>query len=393
VIRAQALTKRYGTTTAVDHADFTVQAGRVTSLLGPGGAGKSTVIRLVLGLDRPSSGSATVNDRPYRALSAPQREVGALLDGAAVHAGRRAYDHLLWLARSGGLPRHRVHEVIGLAGLAEVVDQPARAFSRALTQRLAVAGALLGDPGILVFDEPLTGLDPEGILWLRGLLRELAGEGRTVLVSSRGMAEAALVAEHLVVIAGGRIRVDMSVKQFVADHAAGHVRVRSPQVRELAPALAGRGWKVEMAADRALQVYGASPAQVGECAWEAGVHLHELTAIRVSLETAFSRFIGESATPPDPDTASGSGTSTTRGRRHRRARISGPDWLTRSSRATELPQPPYPVRAGPPWPPLEPVYSAPTRSRARYPVAGSPPSQTSNPRSSAFAELPREGAI
>lgn len=289
MIQAQRLTKRYGRVTAVDGADFTVHAGRVTGLLGPYGAGKSTTLRLALGLDRPTAGQVTIGGRRYRDLAAPLREVGALLDPAAAYGGRSAHNHLLCLATSNAIPRRRVDEVIEQVGLEAVAHRPAGCLSAEMDRRLGVAGALLGDPPVLIFDEPIDGLDADGVRWLCGLLRGLAREGRTVLVSGHLMTRMALLAEHLLVMGEGRILADTSVRQFVADNAARHVRVRSPQVGALAPALAQRGWRVEIAPDRSISVYGTRPAQIGEVAWEAGAQLHELTEVRPSLEAALRR--------------------------------------------------------------------------------------------------------
>jgi ABC-2 type transport system ATP-binding protein len=289
VIEAQRLTKRYGRTTAVDRAEFTVRAGRVTGFLGPNGAGKSTTMRLALGLDRPTAGTVTVNGRRYRDLARPLREVGALLDVRALHGRRSAYNHLLCLARSNDIPRRRVLDVIAQVGLETVADYPVRTFSLGMRQRLGIAGALLGDPGVLLLDEPAGGLDPEGVGWLRGLLRALAREGRTVFVSGHQMAEMAAVAEHLLLIDRGRILADTDLRRFVADNATGHIRIRSPQLESLAPALAQRGWRIKIVADESIQVFGARLGQVGEVAWESGAHVHELTEIRPSLEAAYLR--------------------------------------------------------------------------------------------------------
>jgi ABC-2 type transport system ATP-binding protein len=306
VIAARGLTKRYGDKIAVDHADFTVQPGRVTGFLGPNGAGKSTTMRMILGLDRPSAGSVTINGVHYAELTAPLREVGALLDAKAIHGGRTAYNHLLCLAQSNAIPRRRVDEVLGIVGLKEVAKKASRGFSLGMGQRLGIAAALLGDPGVLMFDEPVNGLDPEGILWIRNLMRQLAAEGRTVFVSSHLMSEMALTAEHLVVIGRGRILADTGMKQFIADNANSHVRVRSPQLGDLGPALARQGWQVEVDGDGALQVYGAEPAQIGDIAWQTGVRLHELAAIQPSLEDAFMRLTGDSVeyhAGPIPETS------------------------------------------------------------------------------------------
>jgi ABC-2 type transport system ATP-binding protein len=291
VIQAQRLTKRYGHTVAVDRADFIVRAGRVTGLLGPAGAGKSTTLRLALGIDRPTTGSITIGGRRYEDLNAPLREVGALLDARAAHGGRTAYNHLLCLARSGGISEHRIKQVLGQVGLDTFAQRPVRTFSLGMRQRLGMAAALLGDPRVVVLDAPTRGLDVDSIRWLGGLLRRLARDGRTVLVAGHSMAEMAFLADHLLVISQGRVRADVGVREFVAEHAAEHVRVRSPQVGALAPALAQRGWKIELTSDRALLVYGAEPGAIGEAAWSAGARVHELTEVRPSLDAAYLRLI------------------------------------------------------------------------------------------------------
>ncbi|MGI5168789.1 ATP-binding cassette domain-containing protein [Spirillospora sp. CA-253888] len=293
MIEARGLTKRYGDKTAVDRADFTVRPGQVTGFLGPNGAGKSTTMRMVLGLDRPTAGHVTVNGRAYRDLAAPLREVGALLDAKAVHGGRSAYHHLLCLAQSNGIDPRRVDEVIGLVGLDSVAGRPSKGFSLGMGQRLGIAGALLGDPGTLMFDEPVNGLDPEGILWIRNLMRRLADEGRTVFVSSHLMSEMALTADHLVVIGRGRILAETGMREFIDANATSHVRVRSPQLARLAPLLAERGWRAEGEADDALRVFGTGPAPIGELAAANGVALHELALVQPSLEEAFMQLTGD----------------------------------------------------------------------------------------------------
>ncbi|MBR7829556.1 ABC transporter ATP-binding protein [Actinospica sp. MGRD01-02] len=289
MIQATELTKRYGTRLAVDHADFTVAPGKVTGFLGPNGAGKSTTMRMILGLDRPTSGSVTINGVPYHRLAAPLREVGALLDAKAVHGGRSAYNHLLVLAKANGLPRSRVDAVIDLVGLHSVAGKRSGGFSLGMGQRLGIAAALLGDPGIVMFDEPVNGLDPEGILWIRNLMKALAAEGRTVFVSSHLMSEMALTADHLVVIGLGRILADEPMAEFIAKNSVSYVRVRSPQPAELAPKLALRGWRVERQPDESLHVYDTQPAQIGDVAGAEGLWLHELTLVQSSLEEAFMR--------------------------------------------------------------------------------------------------------
>ncbi|MFI6522571.1 ATP-binding cassette domain-containing protein [Spirillospora sp. NPDC050679] len=293
MIEARGLTKRYGDKTAVDRADFTVRPGRVTGFLGPNGAGKSTTMRMILGLDRPTAGHVTVNGRAYRDLEAPLREVGALLDAKAVHGGRSAYHHLLCLAQSNGIDARRVDEVIGLVGLDSVAGRPSKGFSLGMGQRLGIAGALLGDPGTLMFDEPVNGLDPEGILWIRNLMRRLADEGRTVFVSSHLMSEMALTADRLVVIGRGRILAETGMREFIEANATSHVRVRSPQLARLAPLMNERGWRVEGEAGDALRVFGTGPAAIGELAAANGVALHELAPIQPSLEEAFMQLTGD----------------------------------------------------------------------------------------------------
>jgi ABC-2 type transport system ATP-binding protein len=287
VITVQGLTKRYGTTMAVDDLSFTVQPGRVTGFLGPNGAGKTTTMSVVLGLDAPSAGRTTVNGHDYRELRAPLHEVGALLDARAVHGGRRACDHLSWLARSNGIPRRRVDEVLDLTGLSDVAGRRIGKFSLGMSQRLGIAAALLGDPGVLMFDEPVNGLDPEGIRWIRNLLRSLAAEGRTVFVSSHLMSEMALTAQHLVVIGRGRLIADASVTELIEGSEQRAVRVRSPHLDVLARLLEGDGRAVEATGDGALDVRGADAADVGELAAAHGLVLHELVARRPSLEEAF----------------------------------------------------------------------------------------------------------
>ena len=289
MIQATALTKRYGPRLAVDHADFTVAPGKVTGFLGPNGAGKSTTMRMILGLDRPTSGGVTINGLPYYKLAAPLREVGALLDAKAVHGGRTAYNHLLVLAKANGLPRARVDAVIDLVGLHSVAKKRSGGFSLGMGQRLGIAAALLGDPGIVMFDEPVNGLDPEGILWIRNLMKALAAEGRTVFVSSHLMSEMALTADHLVVIGLGRILADEPMDRFIAQNSVSYVRVRSPQMAELAPRLAQRGWKVDQQPDYSVHVYDAKPEQIGDVAGTEGLWLHELTLVQSSLEEAFMR--------------------------------------------------------------------------------------------------------
>jgi len=287
MIEAHGLTKRYGDKTAVDGLTFTVRPGVVTGFLGPNGAGKSTTMRLILGLDAPTSGSVTVNGKPYQRHAAPLREVGALLDARSVHPGRSAYHHLLALAQTCGIRRSRVDEVIDAVGLGEVARRRAAGFSLGMGQRLGIAAALLGDPATVILDEPVNGLDTEGIRWIRSLLRGLAAEGRTVFVSSHLMSEMALTAQHLIVIGRGRLIADAGMEEFVARAAPGVVRVRSTDPTGLAALLRSREVAVSEDGDGALAVSGLSTDQVGRLAGGAGITLLELTAQQASLEEAF----------------------------------------------------------------------------------------------------------
>jgi ABC-2 type transport system ATP-binding protein len=287
MIEAHGLTKRYGDKTAVDGLSFTVRPGVVTGFLGPNGAGKSTTMRLILGLDAPTGGSVTVNGKPYQRHAAPLREVGALLDARSVHPGRSAYHHLLALAQTCGIGRSRVDEVIDAVGLGEVARRKAGGFSLGMGQRLGIAAALLGDPATVILDEPVNGLDTEGIRWIRSLLQGLAAEGRTVFVSSHLMSEMALTAQHLIVIGQGRLIADTGMEEFVARAAPGVVRVRSTDPAALAALLRSREVAVSEAGDSALAVSGLSTDQVGRLAGAAGITLLELTAQQASLEEAF----------------------------------------------------------------------------------------------------------
>ncbi|HEX6515030.1 MAG TPA: ABC transporter ATP-binding protein [Nocardioidaceae bacterium] len=293
MITAHRLTKTYGDKTAVDGIDFTVHPGRVTGFLGPNGAGKSTTMRMILGLDRPTAGSVTVNGRRYVDAPAPLREVGALLEAHAIHPGRSARNHLRWLAASNGIPTTRVGEVLELVGLDSVAAQRAGRFSLGMGQRLGIAAALLGDPPVVVLDEPVNGLDPEGIRWVRTLARRLADEGRTVFVSSHLMSEMALTADHLVVIGRGRVLADCSVSDFIAEHAASYVRVRSPQQGEVAALLRRHALDVALH-DDGLRVQGTDAARIGELVGAAGLYLHELTLVSSSLEDAFMTLTNDS---------------------------------------------------------------------------------------------------
>jgi ABC-2 type transport system ATP-binding protein len=307
MIEARDLTKRFGPKVAVDHLSFTVEPGRVTGFLGPNGAGKSTTMRLLLGLDLPQGGTSTINGRRYRDLPSPLRTVGALLEARSVHTGRSAFNHLLFLAQTQGLPRSRVHEVIDLVGLTAVAGKRAGGFSLGMSQRLGIAAALLGDPQVLVLDEPVNGLDPEGILWIRNLMKALAAEGRTVFVSSHLMNEMSVTADHLIVIGRGRLIADCSTGEFIARSAEQSVLVRTPDPDRLAAAITAAGGNVRAAdhsaadpggtpADRAtaLTVTGLPAARIGELAAAASVVLHELTPQVGSLEEAFMELTADS---------------------------------------------------------------------------------------------------
>src|SRR5499425_2777825 len=245
MIEARSLTKRYGDTVAVDDLSFAVEPGRITGFLGPNGAGKTTTMRLILGLDHPTSGTVTVNGKPFAGLAYPMREVGALLDAKAVHGGRSAYNHLLCLAQTNNLPKRRVGEVLELVGLTEVAGKRSRGFSLGMGQRLGIAAALLGDPKILMFDEPVNGLDPEGIVWIRNLMKALAAEGRTVFVSSHLMSEMESTADHLLVIGRGRLIADCSVAEFIKANSQRYVRVRTPRPGALVRLAAAAGGVVK----------------------------------------------------------------------------------------------------------------------------------------------------
>ena len=287
MIEARDLTKRFGPKVAVDHLSFTVEPGRVTGFLGPNGAGKSTTMRLVLGLDLPHGGTATINGRRYRDLPSPLRTVGALLEARAVHTGRSAFNHLLFLAQTQGLPRSRVQEVIDLVGLTAVAGKRAGGFSLGMSQRLGIAAALLGDPPVLILDEPVNGLDPEGIRWIRNLMKSLAAEGRTVFVSSHLMSEMENTADHLIVIGRGRLISDCTTEEFIAANSQQSVRVRTPQRAQLAALAQAFGATVRDGDGQALVVLGMTPAQVGDLAFENGIRVHELAHEQASLEEAF----------------------------------------------------------------------------------------------------------
>ncbi|HKX47922.1 MAG TPA: ATP-binding cassette domain-containing protein [Gaiellaceae bacterium] len=286
-IEARDLRKRYGRTVAVDGLSFRVEAGRVTGFVGPNGAGKSTTMRLLLGLDAPDQGDVRIAGRRYRDLRAPLREVGALLDAGATHPGRRARSHLLWLARSNRLPSRRVDEVLELVGMADAARRRTGGFSLGMAQRLGIAAAMLGDPPILLFDEPINGLDPDGIRWIRAFLRELAAEGRAVLVSSHLMGELEGIADELIVIGRGRLIAQTGVSELLASRSDGRVHVRTPQVPEVMSALAGAGGTVTSTGADALVVTGLEPERIAELVSKHGLRLDELYRERASLEDAF----------------------------------------------------------------------------------------------------------
>ncbi|MCK7625741.1 ABC transporter ATP-binding protein [Streptomyces sp. RS10V-4] len=294
MIEAVGLTKRYGPRTAVQNLSFQVRPGTVTGFLGPNGSGKSTTMRMILGLDSPTAGRATIGGRPFRPNPHAARQVGALLDAKAVHGGRSARAHLLSLAQLAGLPARRVDEVLAMVGLQDVAHRRAKGFSLGMGQRLGIAAALLGDPQVLLFDEPVNGLDPEGILWVRNLMKQLAAEGRTVFVSSHLMSEMALTAEHLIVIGRGQLLADMPVKDFISAHSADFARVRTPdgaaeQREKLAAAIAEAGGAAAPEPDGALRVTGLPLPRISDLAHTAGVRLWELSPHQASLEEAYMR--------------------------------------------------------------------------------------------------------
>jgi len=306
MIEVRGLTKQYGEKIAVNDLSFDVEAGHVTGFLGPNGAGKTTTMRLILGLDYPDTGTAIIHGQRYAGLAYPMREVGALIDAKAVHGGRSAYNHLLCLAQTNNLPKRRVGEVLELVGLTDVARKRTKGFSLGMAQRLGIAGTLLGDPTVLMFDEPVNGLDPEGILWIRNLMKALAAEGRTVFVSSHLMSEMEHTADHLIVIGRGSLLADCTMEEFIARSSGQTVRVRTPQPDLLAKAVseaipkatsAGAATATPTAtteSDGSLTVHGLTAAQVGDLAFDHGVRLHELTVVRASLEAAFMELTADS---------------------------------------------------------------------------------------------------
>lgn len=297
MIDVEGLTKQYGQVRAVDDLTFSVKPGIVTGFLGPNGAGKSTTMRMILGLDRPTAGTATIGGKRYRELKSPVTEVGALLDAKAVHPNRSAANHLKWLAQSNGLPARRVDEVLNLVGLTDVAGKKAGGFSLGMGQRLGLAGALLGDPKVLILDEPVNGLDPEGIRWVRGLLKALADEGRTILVSSHLLSEMAMTADHLVVIGRGRLVADTSTYEFIKQHSASTTVVRTVHHDEFLAALREENIDFHEGTDpegrATIEIPEHSTDEIGALAFSTGVLLSELSLRRASLEDAFMEMTGD----------------------------------------------------------------------------------------------------
>jgi ABC-2 type transport system ATP-binding protein len=294
VIEACNLSKRYGDRLAVDDLSFTVVPGKVTGFLGPNGAGKSTTMRLLVGLDRPDRGQASIGRLPYRDLRYPLRTVGALLEAQAVHPGRSGRNHLRCLAQTHGLAPGRVRQVLHLTGLTSVAGKRAGGYSLGMRQRLGIAAALLGDPQVLLLDEPVNGLDPEGVLWIRNLMKQLAAEGRTVFVSSHLMNEMAVTADHLIVIGRGRLLADCSTAEFIDRHSAQRVLVRTPDTVRLAEVITGEGARAERSSEDALSVSGMPARRIAELAGWAGIVVYELTPQRASLEQAFMELTADS---------------------------------------------------------------------------------------------------
>ncbi|MFL6172243.1 MAG: ABC transporter ATP-binding protein [Marmoricola sp.] len=305
MIEAQHLTKTYGEKTAVDDLSFTVRPGIVTGFLGPNGAGKSTTMRMIVGLDAPDRGSVTVNGRPFAEHQAPLDEVGVLLEARAVHTGRSARNHLRAMAATSGIGRRRVDEVIDLVGLRDVAGKHAGGFSLGMGQRLGIASALLGDPATVMLDEPVNGLDPEGIRWIRKLLKDLAAEGRTVFVSSHLMSEMAVTADHLIVVGRGRLIKDEPIEDFISSASSRSVHVRSPQDGELRDLLVGPGIKVTSPARGELDVTGLTSDEIGTRAARAGIVLFELAPVQASLEEAFMELTRDAVEYRSPSTAGG----------------------------------------------------------------------------------------
>jgi ABC-2 type transport system ATP-binding protein len=307
MIELQQLSKRYGDRLAVDALTFTIPTGLVTGFLGPNGAGKSTTMRMILGLDRPTGGRVLVNGRRYDQLVQPLTQVGALLEAKAAQQGRSAYHHLLWLARSNRIPERRVAEVLDIVGLRDVARKRIGGFSLGMGQRLGIAAALLGDPAVLLLDEPVNGLDPEGIVWIRTLMKSLAAEGRTVFVSSHLMSEMALTADHLIVIGHGRLLADLPMGEFIDRNSRSHVRMVTEQPEALMDALDGDAIAYRRGANGAFEAVGVEPGRIAKLASQRGLVLTELSLQRASLEEAFMEMTADAveyhaaaATPAEP---------------------------------------------------------------------------------------------
>jgi ABC-2 type transport system ATP-binding protein len=294
MIEVRGLTKRYGEKTAVDGLTFGIEPGKVTGFLGPNGAGKTTTMRCILGLDYPNDGTVTIDGKVYQDAANPMREVGALLEAKAVHGGRSAYNHLLCLAQTNSLPKRRVGEVLELVGLSEVAKKRSKGFSLGMSQRLGIAATMLGDPRVLMFDEPVNGLDPEGIVWIRNLMKALAAEGRTVFVSSHLMSEMENTADHLIVIGRGKLIADCTMKEFVARASGASVRVRTPSTDQLVRVVAAKGATAGVDSGGSIEVRGMTTEEIGDLAFGEGIRLHELTTVRASLEEAFMELTADS---------------------------------------------------------------------------------------------------
>ncbi|MFD7940454.1 ABC transporter ATP-binding protein [Streptomyces sp. NPDC059755] len=393
MIEAVGLTKRYGDKTAVYNLSFQVRPGAVTGFLGPNGSGKSTTMRMILGLDNPTSGTVTIGGYPYRKLPNAARQVGALLDAKAVHGGRHARNHLLSLAQLSGIPARRVDEVLGVVGLQDVARKRSKGFSLGMGQRLGIAAALLGDPQVLLFDEPVNGLDPEGILWVRNLMKSLAAEGRTVFVSSHLMSEMAVTADHLIVIGRGQLLSDMSVTDFISANSADFARVRTPhtepQLREkLASALTEAGGHVLPEQDGALRVTGLALPRISDIAHESDVRLWELSPHQASLEEAYMRM--------------------TQGAVDYRSSIDQKAGLQQQLAPGAQPPMPVPGQGQPGWyappppqhpgyaPPQQPVQAPPAASYGAYGAPGAPAPAPgpngANPYAQAPAQAPAQPA-
>jgi ABC-2 type transport system ATP-binding protein len=293
MIELYNVSKRYGRTVAVDGLTFTIQPGQVTGFLGPNGAGKSTTMRLILALDRPTTGQILIDGKRYRQFREPLRHVGALLDARSVHPGRSAYHHLLWLAQSNRISKARVGQVLELVGLESVAKRRVKSFSLGMAQRLGIAAALLGDPPVLLFDEPVNGLDPEGVIWIRNMMKGLVAHGRTVFVSSHLMSEMALTADHLIVIGRGRLLADTSMREFIQNNAHSYVRLRTPEPERMLEVLTAAGVRVAAGGDGVLAAYGADPTRIGDLAAANRLTLHEVSVQSASLEEAFMRLTGD----------------------------------------------------------------------------------------------------